>query len=74
MRRPPDLDETHRGKGRLIARQLYPHLQLDRRKPQDPRPRHRHIARMVDHAFFLLEGGFMLLIHNDQAKIRKGEE
>lgn len=44
------------------------------RRLRKTRPHHRHVARMVNHAFFLLEGGFMLLIHNDQAKIGKGEE
>ena len=35
---------------------------------------HRHVAGVIDHALLLLEGGFMLLIDDDQPQIGKGQE
>ena len=33
---------------------------------------HRHVARMIDHAFFLLIGGIMFFIDNDEPEFGKG--
>ena len=55
-------------------------LQRGRRRRQnngnifDLRPRHRHIAGMIDNAFFLFESGFMFFINHDQAQIFKRQE
>ena len=44
------------------------------RRIRQARPHHGHIARVIDHAFFLFEGGFMFFIHHNQAKIGKRQK
>ena len=37
-----------------------------------PRPHHRHVARVIDGAIFLLEGLLMLFIDDDEAEFANG--
>ena len=39
-----------------------------------PRPHHRHVAGVVDHAVLLLEGGLVLLVHHHEAEVGEGQE
>ena len=57
-------DGFERGRGRT---------QHDRKRPQRG-AHHRHVARVIGNAVFLLEGRFMLLVDNDQAEFGKGQE
>ncbi len=51
-----------------------------RRRHQDDRnfrdrgAHHRHVARLIDHAVFLLERGVLLLVDDDEAEIGEGQE
>src|SRR5579872_954289 len=44
------------------------------RRAFDPRSHHRHVARVVRRAVFLLVGRFVLLIDNDEAEIAERQE
>ena len=46
----------------------------DRGRLAEPRADHRHVASMVNDTLFLLERGFMLLVHDDAAQGGEGEE
>ena len=44
------------------------------RNARRSRAHDRHVARVVDHAVLLLKGGLVLLIDDDEAEIREGQE